>query len=184
MKEQTLIITTEWLKDKNACRTGCDWFKAQTETGGIVIIKKLVAENHWSWANWTIVRLMTYNQYVRYAVFAAEQVIEIFEKQYPNDKRPRNAIDAAKKCIENPSPENKAAAAAAAAAAYAYAYAAYAAAYAAAAAAYAAAAAAYADAYADAYAAAAAAAAAAVYADAMRKKIIEYGIKLLEADNA
>jgi len=32
-------------------------------------------------------------------VYAAEQVIDIYEKKYPNDKRPRNAIEAAKKCI-------------------------------------------------------------------------------------
>ena len=34
--------------------------------------------------------------------------------QYPEDKRPREAIEAAKKCIENDTPENRAAARAAA----------------------------------------------------------------------
>jgi len=33
---------------------------------------------------------------VKLAIFAAEQVIEIYEKKYPNDKRPREAIEAAK----------------------------------------------------------------------------------------
>lgn len=47
---------------------------------------------------------------VELAVFAAEQVIGNFEKQYPNDKRPREAIEAAKKWIKNPTKENRSAA--------------------------------------------------------------------------
>jgi len=50
---------------------------------------------------------MEYNQYVSYAIFAAEQVLDIYEKQYPDDKRPRQAIDAAKKCLKDPSKKNK-----------------------------------------------------------------------------
>ena len=49
---------------------------------------------------------------VQYAVFAAEQVIDLFEQKYPDDKRPREAIEAAKKCIDDPSEKNKVAAAA------------------------------------------------------------------------
>ena len=67
------------------------------------------------------------------AIFSAELVLHIFEEKYPEDKRPRLAIEAAKKWLVNPSKETAAAAAAAAAAAYA-AYAAADAAYAAAAA--------------------------------------------------
>ena len=74
---------------------------------------------------------------VELAIFAAELVIDIFEKQYPDDKRPREAIKAAKKWLKNPTEENRHAASASAAYAYAsaasasasaYAYAAYAAA--------------------------------------------------------
>jgi hypothetical protein len=111
----------------------------------------------------------------QFAVLNAESVINIFEKEYPNDKRPRKAIDAAKKWIKEPTKENAANADAAAAnadaaAANADAYAAYAA-YAAACAACAAcaaanAAAAYAAARAACDAARAAANAAAAYADA------------------
>ena len=62
---------------------------------------------------------LKYEDYVKYAVYAAEQVIDIYEKQYPNDKRPRNAIKAAKRCIKNPSEGNKKAADIAAKKAYA-----------------------------------------------------------------
>ena len=111
---------------------------------------------------------------VELAIFSAELVIDIFEKKYPKDDRPRKAIEAAKAYLVAIKSGNKKAAAAAAAAdaaraAYAAARAAAyaAAAYAAAAAAAAAADAAYAAA-ADAAAAAAAAAraAAAAYAAA------------------
>ena len=168
-------LTEQWLREKSACSEGVEWFLKQKEIDVVKVLKKLIKEKKLPWANWTIVRVMNYKQRVQYAVFAAEQVIGIFEKEYPDDKRPRQAIEAAKKCIENPSKENKKAAADAYAAADAAASAAAAAAHAAAAAA--AAAAAYA-AYADAAAAAAAAAYAA--ADTMRIKILEYGIKLLK----
>jgi hypothetical protein len=57
---------------------------------------------------------------VKLAIFSAELVIDIYEKQCPNDSGPRKAIEAAKKYLENPTEENKAAANAAAnAAAYA-----------------------------------------------------------------
>ena len=69
-----------------------------------------------------------YRMLVKYAVFAAEQVIDLFEQKYPDDKRPREAIEAAKKCIDDPSEKNKVAAAAYTAAyAACVAYAAYAA---------------------------------------------------------
>jgi hypothetical protein len=118
---------------------------------------------------------------VAMSIYAAELVIGIFEKKYPDDKRPRESIEAAKAWLKNPTEENRKAADAAASyaadAAYAdasadasaasadAAYAAYAAAYAASAASAAYAASASYAAYADAAAAAAyAAAAAAAYA--------------------
>jgi len=96
---------------------------------------------------------------VKLSIFAAEKVVDIYEKEYPKDYRPRKAIEAAKKYLENPS-------------AYAAARAAYAAssAYAAASSAYAAARAAYAasSAYAAAYAASSAYAAAYAASSAAR----------------
>ena len=107
---------------------------------------------------------------VELAIACARHVLKIFEQKYPDNKRPRKAIEAALEWLKNPTENNRESASAYAAAANAaYAYAADAAATNAAAAAAAAAAdAAYAAAaYAAAYAASAAsAAAAATYADA------------------
>ncbi len=190
-------ITAKWLTKVCACAPGMAWFAAQTESDGAAVVKKLMAEDRYDWANWLICRLFDRRQRILYAVFAAEQVLDIFEKKYPADKRPRLAIAAARACIDDDS------AAAAAYAAYA-AYHARAAANAAATnaatyAAYAAAAAidaanaayhadaAYAAYHADAaYAAANAAAYAAAYAAAdrnkMKKKILKYGQTLFTTE--
>jgi hypothetical protein len=191
-------ITKEWLNKWSACPGGKEWFFAQKECNGAKVVKKLINENYFDWANWTIARILNKKQRIQYSIFAAEQVIEIFEEEYPKDKRPREAIEAAKKYLKSPTKENKdvaadaaytaanaadsaayAAARAAANAAHTAAYtadSAYAAAYTADSAANAA----YAAAKAAAYTADSAYAAAYAAADAeMKKKIIEYGLTLL-----
>ena len=158
-------VTDEWITQNNPCKEAVDWWD-KNERDPLEILKKLIKVKKYSWMNWFIVRIMTYHDYVSYAVFAAEQVINIYEKKYPDDKRPRQAIEAAKKCIDDPSEKNKEAAGAAWAAAEA--------ARAAAEAAWAATGAAWAAAGATAEAARA----------AMQLKILNYGMKLLEEPNA
>ena len=163
-------ITVTFLNSKNACKSGMDYVTTNDYIGlkTIPFIEKLIKEDMLNWANWLIVRCMSYKQYVAYAIYAAEHVIDSFEKKYTNDKRPRQAIEAAKLCLKAPTKKNKAdaadaaAAAAAAADGYAAAYAAYAA-------------------YAAAYAAYAAADAAdAASKKKMKIKILKYGLKLLK----
>jgi len=122
--------------------------------------KHLKQDDKQCWSEMRVVKAYRWEKpdSVAMAIYSAELVIGEYEKRYPDDKRPRRAIEAAKAWLENPTEENRAAAkaaytaakAAAKAAAYAAAKAAYTAAKAAAkAAAYAAAkAAAYAAAYA------------------------------------
>jgi hypothetical protein len=114
---------------------------------------------------WVLTKFLNKDQGVKAAIKIAKTTLNIFESKYPDDKRPRQALEAAEKWLNEPTEANRDAAytAADAAAAAADAAAAAAAADAAAAAAYAAAAAA---AYAAAAAAAYAADAAAYAADA------------------
>jgi hypothetical protein len=197
-------LSIKVLQKYGACSEGVKWYQdygcPKTVTGTVNLLLDSSNSNKLSWSIWLIARMLSRKDEIRYAIFAAEQVIEIFEKQYPDDKRPRNAIEAAKKVLKNPSLKNKNAAAnayaaavnAAAAANAAYTVAAANAAYAAAAnAACAAANAAYAAAVnaaaANAYAAAAAAYAAAANAACaaanaaaeMKLKIIRYGLSLI-----
>ena len=126
-------ITLEFLKSNNACAEGLRWVIENNliDLDAVEFIQALIEGGKLDWANWLIVRVMTYEQCVAYAIFDAEQVIDLYEKKYPDDKRPRQAIEAAKECLRNPTNKNKAAANAvayAAHAAYAAAYTAYAAA--------------------------------------------------------
>ena len=165
-------ITVEKLEELGACSDGLDAFKSEFPNGAEFkdISERAINKggDSLSYALWLAPRLMTKDNAVRFAIYAAREASHIFEAAYPEEKRPRKAIEAAEAWLENPSEETANAAAraassarAAAYAAYAEAYAAYAEAYAAYAAAYAEAYAAYAAAYAEAYAAAYAAYAAA-----------------------
>ena len=124
-------ITKKWLKEKDACRDGYEWALKVLDDKPMDVIKfihTLLDDDKWDWANWIIVRVMTRTQYLQYAIFSAEQVIDIYEKKYPKDDRPRKAIEAANKVLKEDTKENRinaanaanAAAASAAASAAAY----------------------------------------------------------------
>ena len=117
-------ITKKWLMDNRACVKGVTWFKNQAETDIFKIIKNLMNEDHFDWSKWVISRALNFNNKIKYAIFSAESVLDIFEKEYPDDSRPRIAIEAAKNYLKL---KTKDAADAASYAAYAAAYAAYAA---------------------------------------------------------
>ena len=87
MKE--VNINQKWIKEKRPCVEAVEWWhKNGEEKNAIVVLKKLLAEKRYNWANWLIVRLMDYRDYVSYAVFAAEEVVKLYEKKYPADHRP------------------------------------------------------------------------------------------------
>jgi len=146
-------ITKKWLKKEKACPEAVKWYDAQNTTDALELCRLGMAQGHFNWVNWALTRKMNKRQKVQYAVFAAELVIEIYENRH-TDSRPREAIEAAKNYLKNPSSKTKTAVLAAADAAAYAADAAMAAADAAMAAAHAAADAAYAAADVAAYAAA------------------------------
>jgi len=64
------------------------------------------------WETMRIVRAYkwTKKDSVSLSIYAAELCLDNFEKEYPEDKRPREAIEAAKKWLKNPTQKNKSAA--------------------------------------------------------------------------
>jgi len=110
----TYIITLEKLEELNACKEGVEYFKSSRHQELKALCYDLVEDNHATWANWLLTRLMTKKQRAQYAVFAAQQVLHIFEEKYPDDKRPRKAIEAAINYINNPASYASASAASAA----------------------------------------------------------------------
>ena len=93
---------------------GCGWI-AKVEVRG----EHQKEDDKECWSEMRIVKWHKWDKKdsVSLAIYAAELVIDIFEKEYPNDKRPRNAIEAAKKVLKNDTAKNRAAARAAAGAA-------------------------------------------------------------------
>ena len=82
-------------------------FVAQVETGG----KKIKGQDKWTCEKMKIVRAWHWKKEdsVALSVFAAELVIGNYEKRYPDDDRPRKAIEAAKAWLLNPTEENRSA---------------------------------------------------------------------------
>lgn len=102
--------TLEELQRLEACKEGVSWFKKQKNKDTKAILLKLIKEKHFDWANWYVAKLFTHSQAVQYSVYSAEIVIKEFEKVFPEDKRPRQAIEAAKAWLKAPTEENRSAA--------------------------------------------------------------------------
>jgi hypothetical protein len=152
-------ISLKWAEDNHACQEAREWFKGGLNGKRSMSVSKLFSLlkqiDRIDWANWLVVRLMTHDQQIMYAIYAAEQVIGLYEDRYSEDTRPRDAIQAAKTYLEDKTEANKNKVADAAAdAAYAAAHAA--------------------DAAADAAYAAYAAA-----SSKMRIQILNYGLRLI-----
>ena len=85
---------------------------AKVEVSG----KNIIEDDKEVWEKMKIVKAYrwTKKDSVELAIYSAELVIGNFEKVYPNDDRPRKAIEAAKNYIKTPTEENRQAAWAAA----------------------------------------------------------------------
>jgi hypothetical protein len=104
-------ITLDKLESLNACAPAITWLKNQHTTDIFELYELLKKTENLEWGTWIGTRLMTRSQKIKFAIFADEQVLHIFENKYPNDKRPRLAIDAARAYLDDPTLENKNAAA-------------------------------------------------------------------------
>ena len=94
-------ITLDFLESYLACKEGINWFVSQQDDDFMVIIRKLMEEERFQWANWLISNVLNRQNVVRYAIFSAESALDLFEKKYPDIKKPRLAIEAAKRCLDD-----------------------------------------------------------------------------------
>jgi len=125
------VITKGKLKSWKPCKDGYIWWKKNGEiTDTKALMLKLVDADRFADAEWLLERIIqTKKEAVQIAIFAAELALPIWEKYNSDDKRPQEAIKAAKNYLKNPCKKTKdkacaAAGVAFAAAAYAAAYAA------------------------------------------------------------
>ena len=111
-------VTKEQIKALNPCRHGWERYLKNQEEDLLTLLLDANKSNP-SDARWLFTRLMNKTQCMKIAVFSAREVLHIFEEKYPEDKRPRKAIEAVETCLKDPSERNRELAADAAAAAYA-----------------------------------------------------------------
>ena len=104
-------LTKENLVSYRACPKGLAWYEAsgcpETVEETISLLLASGEQEILSWSNWLLSKVLSRDGKFRYALFAARDVLSDFEDKYPNDARPRNAIDAAEKFLTDPTDENK-----------------------------------------------------------------------------
>jgi hypothetical protein len=100
-------ITKEWLVKHDACKDGVEWFVKNCE--GLTFDEQIkrIRDHSFNYINWYLTEKLESKNLILYATNAAELSLPIYEKEYPDDKRPRLAIKAARDVAKNPSDENR-----------------------------------------------------------------------------
>ena len=93
-------LNLELLREKSACESGLAWYLSHGQPNTVEgCVSALLADPDPSttlpYANWLLSNLLNEDDCLRYAIFAARQVLHIFETAYPEDNRPHLAIEAA-----------------------------------------------------------------------------------------
>jgi len=109
-------VTKNWLVKHNACSDGMSFVNEHKLIGTdeCYFIRQLVKLDKHEWALWLLVRRLDRKDRIRFAVYCAKDVLPIYEAEYPDDDRPRKAIEAAEACIADNTQKNRDAARAAA----------------------------------------------------------------------
>ena len=111
-------ITKQFLVKHNACKDGYKYWCGSGKINVDEFIEHCINDKDnadtddtpLNYANWLIVRCMDRKQNIAYAVFSAYQCLPEFERVFPDDNRPRKAIEAAAACIKHNTKENRSAA--------------------------------------------------------------------------
>src|SRR3990167_8226310 len=114
--KQSLAVSEFFSNNKDACAEAVKW---AGQYGSMYEAWKKCERADWMlWAAKRL-NLFTKKQSVKLAVIFAERVLPKFEAKYPEDKRPRRAIQAVNRWLKSPTKKNQSAAYDAYAAAYA-----------------------------------------------------------------
>jgi len=106
-------ITIKLLEKFGACEERIDFHREHfSESAPLIdILTKSINEKdsneYKKYSCWLLSCLMTRKQQISFAIYCARLVLDIFEKEYPNDKRCDAAIKAASRWIKNPSEKNR-----------------------------------------------------------------------------
>ena len=90
-------ITRKFLLSFTACKEGIKYYATLPQHDVRFIIESLLLDDPEGegakWANWTLARLLARKKRIQYALHCASTVLPYFERIFPNDKRPREAIE-------------------------------------------------------------------------------------------
>jgi len=108
-------ITKRWINKWEPCREAVAWFYGQKLRDSVEIIEYFIRHrkescDYLDWALWAIPRFLGRKGQLRFAIYSAESCIKQFEKEYPDDDRPRKAIKAAKAVLKNDTKDTRSAA--------------------------------------------------------------------------
>ena len=105
--KQSLAVSEFFSSNRDACSEAVKWagnYKTMHEAW-----EKCERPDWMLWAAKRL-NLFTKKQSVKLAIIFAERVLPKFEAKYPEDKRPRRAIQAAKRWLKSPTKKNQSAA--------------------------------------------------------------------------
>ncbi len=94
-------ITKEWFRKNGVCTGGFAWWCMNQDSCPSTVINNLMRDDKFNWANWVIIKLLPRADYVDYAIFATEQVLDI-----ATDIRPKNTIEQVKIFMQCSNSEN------------------------------------------------------------------------------
>ena len=101
-------MTTNWLidlKSHEPCAEGYQWARENNIASLSEAFAKLERGDWWLWLADAYGMNLDKPRLVTFAADCAERVLLKFEERYPDDMRPRRAIEAARAWVTCPSPE-------------------------------------------------------------------------------
>ena len=93
-------ITLKHLKTLDPCSDGLYWYAENIQTENSLEVLLQLNDHRPDWSRWLMVRLLNKKQNQLLSIFSAELVLHIYEEKYPNDKRVRECIQAAKDYLD------------------------------------------------------------------------------------
>ena len=100
-------INTEVIKGLRPCGSRFDNYLSHYKDFDGTLEEFLALDNiTYSDKVWVFAKIADKSQLSRWSYFCAESVLHIFETKYPNDNRPRQALDATLKYINEPTDAN------------------------------------------------------------------------------
>ncbi len=94
-------ITIDKLKELSACKEGAglEFFRMTLGRSAELedVLNVLLEQSEYEWIRWLVRKVLNRREKVKLAVWTAEYVLPLFEAEFPEDKRPREAIKTVKR---------------------------------------------------------------------------------------